>query len=141
MLRLIIAVAPFLSLNTATDYSKIINKHALGVDPALIVAVIYVESRFRRRAVSGTDDYGLMQLHVSHRTHQMYRGREHLLFNASRNIRLGVRSLKMWRAYHRRRCKGKKHHWINHYNQGTRVWNRRYERRVRKVMRRLKNYI
>lgn len=44
-------------LNTVNRYAK-----STGVDPALILGVIYTESRFNPRAISPAEAYGMMQL-------------------------------------------------------------------------------
>jgi hypothetical protein len=37
--------------------------HRRNLDPALVLAVVYQESRFKPRVVSHTSDYGLFQIH------------------------------------------------------------------------------
>lgn len=110
------------------------------VDPILVAAVAFKESRFDPNVVSRTNDYGLMQIHVGKRFNKKFIGREHVLFDPRRNIKLGTKLLRMWRTIHRRRCRHN-HHWLNHYNQGTRVsrkkWHRDYAKRVMKIYERL----
>lgn len=142
-LKLIIAVLNLFHPG-AGQYADHFNKYArrYRLPPLLVAAVAYNESRFTRTVVSRTNDYGLMQLHVGRRTHKRYLGREKLLFNPRRNIRLGSRMLAMWRSHHLRRCKGKKHHWLLHYNQGvyvsTKGWKGRYAKRVLIIYSKLK---
>lgn len=111
------------------------------LDPLLIAAVACHESQFDPRVVSRTNDYGLMQIHVGKRFNKKYIGREHLLFDPRRNIRIGAKLMRMWKVIHHRRCRGHRHHWLNHYNQGTRVgktaWQRGYAARVMKIYDRL----
>lgn len=122
---------------SATLYSGLIEKWARrrNVDRLLVASIIHNETggTWNPRLKSRTNDYGLMQLHVSRTTHSKYIRRERLLFNPNRNIRLGTRAMKFWKWYHRNRCKGK-HHWLLHYNQGRRVstrgWRGGYARRV-----------
>jgi soluble lytic murein transglycosylase-like protein len=125
----------------AVIYSAEVARYAAQyqVDPLLVVAVIQAEGRgmVSAMAKSRTNDYGLMQLHVSVTTHRKYIGRETLLFDPRLNIKLGVKMLRMWRAYHQRSCTGDSHHWWAHYNQGTRVRNRRYGRKVARIYERL----
>lgn len=108
-----------------------------GFDPLLISAVAYKESKFRSNTISKTNDYGLMQIHVGKRFNRKYIGREHLLFDPEHNIRVGAKLMRMWRAIHQQRCQGKQHHWLNHYNQGTKVgskkWHREYAKRVMQI--------
>jgi len=139
--RLILALALGLSSDTASRYGDLIDREAAryGIEPELVIAVIHAESRFRAWARSRTNDYGLGQLHVSSTTRPEYVGREHLLYDPALNIRLTVRALRMWRVYHRRRCSEGSHHWVSHYNQGTRVFRLRYERKVLRTYRRLRD--
>jgi len=124
------------SHSTAQDYAKLIQRY-VSVDHLLVAAVIYVESRGRAKARSRTNDWGLLQVHVSRTANPGYRGRESELLSPQVNIRVGARSLAAWRRYHEAHCRGKRHHWIGHYNQGTRVRSRHYERTVLALYRRL----
>ena len=136
LLAAILWLAPSLGLAQAEHYAALIDRYATDVDPLLVAAIIKVESRYRRRTVSRTDDYGLMQLHVSETTHERWLGRERELLEPARNVRLGVRMLRYWRRWHLRKCKGG-HAWWAHYNWGARIGNRRYERKVGKLYRAL----
>ena len=66
-----------------------------GLEPALVLAVIEVESSFRPRAVSSADAYGLMQLRlptaraVAERCGVAWRGAATLLDPVD-NVRLGI---------------------------------------------------
>lgn len=136
VLAAIFWIAPHLSADTAKFYAGLITGHAENakIDPLLVVAIIHVESRFNAKARSKTNDHGLGQVHVSSTTLRRYRGREHLLFDPARNIRLSVKLMKMWRAYHDRKC-GHDHQWWTHYNCGRRVLKKclRYGDRVEAV--------
>lgn len=74
---------------------------AKGIDPTLIVSMMYVESGFQKKAVSGAGACGLMQLipkwnYTIHRGKKRYYTCEQLKKNTSLNIRLGVKALKRW---------------------------------------------
>jgi hypothetical protein len=125
----------------ARTQAKVIVKEAKRrtIHPAHIVAAIQHETggTWYQRAKSRTNDYGLMQLHVGKHTHAKYRGRETDLFKLRLNIYLGTRMMWYWRRHHQRKCGSKEHHWINHYNQGHRVYRRSYGRRHMKIFRKL----
>jgi soluble lytic murein transglycosylase-like protein len=125
VLAAIIWLAPNLGAETSELYAGLIAGHAedAKIDPLLVVAIIHLESRFKPHAKSKTNDYGLMQVHVSATTYRRYRGRETMLFDPDRNIRLGVRLMKNWKAYHDRTCTGP-HPWWIHFNHGCRVLKR-----------------
>lgn len=135
----IVWLMPMLGPTQAGDYAALVERNARQrkVDPLLVAAIIKVESGGWRRARSRTNDYGLMQLHVSRRTHKRFRGREHLLYEPARNIRLGVKMLAFWKRHHRRHCREAGHYWWAHYNWGYRVRSRVYGRKVLKHYRRL----
>jgi len=140
--QVVVAVLNIFVSGSGTAYGEHFAKYGerRGVDPLLVAAVAYHESLLRPSKVSRTNDYGLMQLHVGDNTHARYVGREKLLFEPGRNIRLGVRMLAWWKAHHQRRC-GSEHHWLLHYNQGSRVakrgWRSRYADRVLKIYHKL----
>jgi soluble lytic murein transglycosylase len=82
-------------------YSEFIRVHARehGLDPALVAAVVYQESKFDPRATSGSGAIGLMQLTpstahgIAVRTHGSA-FRTHDLYDADINIRYGAWYLK-----------------------------------------------
>lgn len=89
-------------------YAATIDREATAhkIDPLLVVALIYHESRFHAGAVSMGGSHGLMQVHVS-RTHQRrWLGHERALRKPNTNVRVGVRILARWRDYHQRHCEG-----------------------------------
>lgn len=147
----ILFIAPQVGQSRASIYARYINTYASRhkVDPFLVVAIIQHETNFR--SVQGKckrcrRDWGLMQLHVDKHTHAEYRGKEKLLLQPKRNIRLGVRLLAWWRAQHRRKCKRfhRYHWWVKHYKYGYHVPHRkrwgtllRIYNRIRKRVRRL----
>ena len=123
--------------------------HKYKQDPLLVSSVIHEESRFARVVRSSTNDYGLMGLHVGPKTHAKYVGREHLLYNAKLNIKLGTKMMAFWRRHHYRRCCApgvqgclSYHHWLQHYNSGYRVYSKgragSYSERVLGTYKRLK---
>jgi len=111
------------------------------IDPLLLAAVAFHESRFDPEATSKSNDFGLMQIHVGETFHKEYEGQENLLFEPRRNVKIAAKLMKMWKRYHLLRCKSGHHHWLNHYNQGTKVsnklWRRNYAKRVLKVYKKL----
>ena len=132
VLAAILWLAPQLGHELAEDYAGLITGYAeqYEVDPLLVVAIVHTESRFTARAKSKTNDWGLMQLHVSTTTFKRYRGREHLLFEPKRNIRLGIKLLKRWKDYHKHTCPGHRHPFWAHYGWGVRVPRKRGVRPV-----------
>ena len=89
------------------------------LDPALVLSVIYAESSFRTRAVSGAGAVGLMQLmpstaqFIAHRHGLKFRGRLSLM-DPFQNLNFGVRYL----AYLRDRYDGEIPHMLAAYNLG-----------------------
>lgn len=132
VLAAILWLCPELASATASRYAGLIAEHSEvhSVDPLLVVAVIHTESRFVAHAKSPTNDYGLMQLHVSARSVKRYRVRERLLFNPERNVRLGVKLLSMWRGHHATRCRRKTYPFWSHCKYGIHVPRRRGGKRV-----------
>jgi hypothetical protein len=118
----IIAIHPFIPADRAGIYASLIltNAEQFKVDPLIVAARISVETRYHWDQISRTKDYGLMQLHVSKTTRPAWLGFEKALLEPSLNIHLGVKALKMWKRYHKTKCKGE-HPWWLHYKYGTRV--------------------
>lgn len=139
VLAAILWIAPQVPRSTASRYAEIIRREARRheLDPLLVVALIQRESRWRPRAKSRTHDFGLLQVHVSRTTHASYLRAPERLFKPALNIKLGVRLLALWKRFHARSCKGKKHPWWSHYQHGVRVRNAASGRRVRAVYLRL----
>jgi len=132
-------LAPWLLAAQVATYSAAVEREAARqrVDPLLVVALIYHESRFHAGAVSPGGSHGLMQVRVS-RTHRArWLGRERALRVPEVNVRVGVGILSMWRAYHRRRCLGSndpefpdRHPFWSHFQWGSRVRSAASGRRV-----------
>jgi hypothetical protein len=142
ILPAILFLAPNVPTHKARSYSKRIIKEASrrGVPPLVVVAIIHHETggTWRTKLKSRTNDYGLMQVHVSRRAHKRYIGKEHKLYNPDVNIYWGVRFLYYSKRWHQKNCKDD-HPWWAHYNWGFRVLrNRRYPRSVGKILARLK---
>jgi len=107
-----------------------------NVDPLLVVAIIHVESGWSPRKRSITNDYGLLQVHVSrHGSSNFYR-RERELYDPRINIREGVRLLAMWKRYHNTWCKGPHAYWA-HYQYGRHVHSLEWTHKVARLYRRL----
>lgn len=147
MLQLVISailfLAPSMSPHRARNYAILVTREAAHrkVNPLVVVSVIHHETggTWRARLRSHTNDYGLMQVHVSQTTHRRYTGREHLLYRPKLNIYLGTRFLGIAKKWHLKNCRKKNHKWWSHYNWGFRVLkNRRYERSVSKILNRLR---
>jgi hypothetical protein len=137
----ILWLAPQLGDATARQYARLIDTETRRqrADPALVVAIVHLESSWNRRSRSRTRDYGLMQVHVSDRPGDAYRGREHLLLDPRVNIRAGVRVLSMWRRYHARACgPHSAHPYWAHYRSGYRATVTDWERRIGELRAKLK---
>lgn len=126
-------LAPWLLAAQVASYSAAVEREAARqrVDPLLVVALIYRESRFDAGAVSPGGSHGLMQVRVTSTHQARWLGRERALRAPAVSVRVGVRILSMWRAYHRRRCGVRAGHpWWSHYQWGARVRSAASGRRV-----------
>lgn len=138
VLAAILFLAPHVSHQKARSYAHRIVQEAerRDVPPLVVVAIIHHETggTWRTKLKSRTNDYGLMQVHVSLTTHRRYLGREKLLYNPDVNIYWGARFLQMVKRWHAKRCVGS-HPWWAHYNWGFRILSdRKYVRKVRKIL-------
>lgn len=137
----IIWLAPGLG-GDAARYADLIAFEArwYRVDPLLVVALIQVESGWKPRKRSVTNDYGLLQVHVS-RSCPRFKGRERELFDPRVGIREGVRILSMWREFHDRYCRRAKlsHPYWAHFKWGRRVRGINHATKVRKLYEALRN--
>jgi hypothetical protein len=127
MLSLIISAILWLAPNVGYQRAEVyataihVESQRRRVDPLLVVAIAYRESRFRPwKTAAG--NYGLMQLRVTPTLNDDFWGREQALLEPRTNVRRGVKWLALWRGYHERSC-GSDHHWWAHYQWGTRVRN------------------
>jgi hypothetical protein len=94
--------------------------HWYNIDPLIVVSIIHIESGWKPRKKSVTNDYGLMQVHVARRGSSNFYGREKELYDPRTNIREGTRLLAMWKYYHNHWCKGDHPYWA-HYKYGKRI--------------------
>lgn len=101
---------------------------AAGVDPYLVAAIGWVETRWNPNIKSRTNDYGIMQINLKFSKI----GKEQLRLLRP-NIRYSIKIMKYWEKRF-----GKD--WICHYNSGNRCYekSRRYAKKVLRVMRALK---
>lgn len=138
ILKALLWLAPHLGPQTATEYAEIIAFEArwYRVHPALVLAIGDGESKWRNGKVSATNDYGLLQIHVSVRGSARFHGREKELFDPRTNIREAFRILDMWRTFHNRWCK-KGHPYWAHYKWGRRIKNVVHTRKTKKLFNRL----
>jgi soluble lytic murein transglycosylase-like protein len=131
ILAAILWLAPQVGQPQAQAYSVIIEREAQhwDLDPLLVVAVIQQESGWNPRARSKTQDWGLLQVHVSRTTYSRYLDQPERLFNPELNIRLGVRLMALWRDYHIGRCFGPHPFWA-HFKYGRRIPRKRKGKKV-----------
>lgn len=117
------------------DYAQHITTEAarVDIDPLLVVALIHREGRWNPKARSGKGDFGLMQIRA--KVFRRFRANPTKLFDYRVNITVGIEALAMWRDYHQKNCKGKKHHWWAHYQHGVKVGNNRSAERVERLRR------
>ena len=89
------------------------------IDPLLVAAVIWHESRFQNTACY-RGSHGLMQIQL--RPHSckksMAEARRKGLYNPVRNIRRGVELMAWWRGWWRKHHRHEGFHWLLFYNQG-----------------------
>jgi len=87
------------------------------VDPLIVVAVMWKESRFNKEACY-RGSHGLMQIQLRGRSCEktVVQARSLKLYDPEENIRRGVEAMRSWRNW----CRSQKHdhHWLYHYNQG-----------------------
>jgi len=139
LIAAILWVAPYVGPPRAESYAQLIHAEATrgGIDPLLIVALVYKESRFRPGSYKARN-YGLMQVRVSASVNPDLIGREKLLFNPRFNIKRGMRMARMWKRYHERTCGDDSGHpWNSHYQWGRKVGDPGSGERVRALYRKL----
>uniref|UniRef100_A0A6H1Z9K2 Putative transglycosylase n=1 Tax=viral metagenome TaxID=1070528 RepID=A0A6H1Z9K2_9ZZZZ len=139
-------LAPQLKPETAREYADLVAFEArwYGLESARVLAYITVESGWGSRKVSKTNDYGLMQVHVSRRGAPRFLGREKDLLDPRTNVREGCRILAMWRRFHGRWCPAG-HPWIAHVKWGRKIPARKgalsHSRRVKVVYDRINGWL
>ncbi len=131
---------PLLAPADAQEIAKYADLYgrAWKVDPALILAVGYRESRWGTNTKHKGQDHGLMGLVVNSHTRPEFIGHEEELLEVETAIWEGAKALVSWRSFHRKRCKGDSHFWWSHYQWGIRVGNNESGIRVRRVYWRLR---
>ena len=138
----ILVLAPAKVADNAVSYASIILRQANDqhINPLIVVSTIHVETggQWDNTLISKTDDYGLMQVHVSRSTNPDFIGRETDLLDPETNIREGVRVMVYWKKYHNR-CKKSTHQWWAHYQAGVEVKSDAYSKKVSRVLARVKN--
>ena len=89
------------------------------IDPLLVVAVIWHESRFQPRACY-RGAHGLMQIQLRSRSCRKSRRAaiRKGLYRPDRNIRRGLELMAWWKSWWERHPKRRRYHWLLHYNQG-----------------------
>jgi soluble lytic murein transglycosylase-like protein len=106
------------------QYMKIVRVEArrYGLDPLLVAAVIYKESRFTNRCCY-RGSHGLMQIQLyenGSRTCKatMAKAVRLKLYDPRTNIRRGLKLMAWWRGWWRKHHRNDGYHWLLHYNQG-----------------------
>ncbi len=90
-----------LSRENRERYADAISRASLlqGLNPAVVAAIVVVESSGNPLTVSGTGDLGLMQINVKVHAHD-FDFQNHNLLNPEENIEVGVSILKtMWKRH------------------------------------------
>jgi soluble lytic murein transglycosylase-like protein len=130
----IIWLAPHIASIDATFYADVISVESLRnkIDPLLVTALIYRESRFCAN-VSDRKNYGLMQVRVTKRMNADCLKDKSKILDPKENIKRGVALLRYWRYYHLTVCKDISHPWWSHYQWGNRVKNPKSGFRVKQV--------
>jgi hypothetical protein len=105
----------------AEQYAQIVQEEATrgGVDPLLVAAVIYKESRFKGdKCFRGS--HGLMQIQLKPRSCKgsMAEAKRLGLYDPRKNVRRGVELMVWWRGWWVRHHSLAGYHWLLHYNQG-----------------------
>lgn len=103
-----------------------------GVDPYLVAAIAWKESRFTPSARSRTGDCGIMQVNPRWSPYNCVQ-----LLDLRTGIRAGIQSMLYWRKRFGKREPN--YEWLCHYNSGNKCWrrSRAYARKVRSLRSRL----
>lgn len=118
--KAILKANPKLTVQEARYISRKITKYSLanGLDPALVCAVVAVESGFRPMAVGSIGELGLMQLrpqfHATHIDNKMLR--TEYLFDVQMNLHYGIQYLAKLKASFGSRYT--RYRWLEKYNLG-----------------------
>lgn len=145
LVPVILKLSPRLDRSVAKTYSDLIMFESkwYNLDPLLVSSYITVESGWKHDAINRkTNDYGLMQVHVSSKSAPRFYGEEKQLLKPRVNIREGCRILAMWKRFHRKWCNAG-HPWIAHTKWGRKIPNRpnalNHSKAVLKVYDRIKD--
>lgn len=116
-------LAPTLGHVTAAQYAKFVVFEAkwYRIDVFDVLAYTTIESRWKKKLKSPTNDYGLMQVHVAKRGSSRFYGRATELYDPQTNIREGIRIMDMWKRYHERVCPKGSHSYLAHMKWGKKV--------------------
>jgi len=127
----------------AYNYAVLVVKHAtvFELDPLDVVSIIWQESGFNPQAISPTGDYGLMGINWYYVGRHRVKEREDL-FNAEKNIRIGVEMLNFWRELSRKNTRKSDFipFFFDHYNQGVLVQNESYSKTIMNIRQKLAVY-
>lgn len=89
------------------------------VDPALLLAIAYQESRWGRNTRhADTHDHGVFGVRVTDTLRPEYVGLESALQDLETNMTEAVSALVFWRQFHATRCTPGEHAWWAHYRWG-----------------------
>lgn len=139
-MKLVVALTLYISAAKANHFAPIIEHHAHkhGIDPFLVAAVIQKESQFVNNCCY-RGAHGLMQVQLKSRScdkQSTLKAKWRNLYTPYYNIKQGVELM----AWAKRYCKSASHHWLLHYNQGKKVFDNGYAKRVLKIYKKLKKY-
>lgn len=131
MLELVKALTIYIGLAKAQVYAPVIIEASekYSLDPYLVAAVAYKESRFTRRACF-RGAHGVMQIQLNGfsckktRQEAVRKG----LYNIRTNIFAGARLMRLWKKLHLKYHPNATYHWLLHYNQG---WGKCRKRRCK----------
>jgi len=108
-----------LPVQQASDLAAVVLRSERLVDPALLLAIAYQESRWGQNANHvDSHDHGVFGVRVTGTLRPEYAGNEHVLEDLRTNTVEAVAALVFWRNFHETRCAGVDHAWWAHYRWG-----------------------